>query len=344
MKILVTGHDGYIGAVLLPLFQSHGHELVGLDCGLFGGCDFGPPESRDGVDVLQRDLRELRRGDIAAFDAVVHLAALSNDPLGNLDAGLTRSINYEASLRLAELAKEAGCKRFLFSSSCSTYGAAGEAMLDETADFNPVTPYAVEKVRLEQALSKLADDDFSPVYLRNATAYGLSPKLRIDLVLNNLVGWATTTGKIKLLSDGSPWRPIVHAEDISRAFLAAAEAPRDVIHDEAFNVGRTAHNYRVRDIAEIVARAVPGAELEMAPEAGPDKRSYRVDFTKIETRLPGFDPQWDPQRSAARLHAAFREVGLTAEDMDGPSFIRLKHLEELIASGRLGRDLRWRTA
>ncbi|MEM1245774.1 MAG: SDR family oxidoreductase [Acidobacteriota bacterium] len=344
MKILVTGHDGYIGAVLVPLFRSRGHEIVGLDCELFGGCNFGPDESDDSVEVLKRDLRELRRGDIATFDAVVHLAALSNDPLGNLDAGLTHSINYEASLHLAELAKEAGCPRFLFSSSCSTYGAAGEAMLDEAAEFNPVTPYAVEKVRLEQALAGLADDDFSPVYLRNATAYGLSPKLRIDLVLNNLVGWATTTGKIKLLSDGSPWRPIVHAEDISRAFLAAAEAPREAVHDEAFNVGRTEHNHRVRDIAEIVAGAVPGAELEMAPEAGPDKRSYRVDFTKIETRLPGFEPQWDPRRSAERLHAAFRDVGLTAADMEGPSFIRLKRLEELIAAGRLGRDLRWRTA
>ena len=340
MRVLVTGHDGYIGAVLVPMLQRSGHEVTGLDCRLFGECVFGRDEGND-LEVIERDLRDLEPGDVEGFDAVVHLAALSNDPLGNLDAGLTHDINYEASLRLAEAAKAAGARRFLFSSSCSTYGAAGDGLLDESAAFNPVTPYAVEKVRLEQALAALADDGFSPVYLRNATAYGLSPKLRLDLVLNNLVGWATTTGRIKLLSDGSPWRPIVHVEDISRAFVAALEAPRETVHDEAFNVGRTQHNYRVRDIAEIVAAAVPGAELEMAPDAGPDKRSYRVDFTKIETRLPGFEPQWDARRSAARLHRAFVDVGLEAFDMEGPSFIRLKHLEGLIRSGRLGADLRW---
>ncbi len=340
MRVLVTGHDGYLGAVMVPLLQAEGFDPVGLDSGLFAGCDFGTPEP-PAIDVIARDLRELRAGDVEGFDAVVHLAALSNDPLGNLDAGLTHDINFEASLELARLAKAGGCRRFLFSSSCSTYGAAGEEMLDENAAFNPVTPYAVEKVRLEQALHELADDTFSPVYLRNATAYGLSKKLRLDLVLNNLVGWATTTGKIKLLSDGSPWRPIVHVEDIGRAFVAALRAPRETIHDQAFNVGRTAHNYRVRDIAEIVAATVPGAELEIAPDAGPDKRSYRVDFTKIETTLPGFDPQWDAHKSAATLHAAYQEIGLVEDDLSGPSFIRLKHLESLIAAGRLGQDLRW---
>jgi nucleoside-diphosphate-sugar epimerase len=345
MKVLVTGHDGYIGAVLVPLLLAEGHRVTGLDSGLFARCDFpaAPPLAEIptvGSDL--RDLRDLREDDLAGFDAVIHLAALSNDPLGNLDPTLTRAINYDASLRLAELAKRAGVERFLFSSSCSTYGAAGDGgFLAEDAPFNPVTPYAVEKVRLEAALSKLAADRFSPTYLRNATAYGLSRRLRLDLVLNNLVGWAVTTGRVLLLSDGTPWRPIVHVEDIARAFLAVLRAPREVVHDQAFNVGRTAHNYRIRELGEIVEATVSGARLEIAEGAGPDKRSYRVDFSKLESTFPDWEPQWDAARSAKRLFEAYTRAGLERADLEAPTYIRLKHLEDLIARGLLAPDLRW---
>jgi nucleoside-diphosphate-sugar epimerase len=279
--------------------------------------------------------------DLRGIEAVVHLAGLSNDPLGDIDAGLTHEINTVASVRLAELAKEAGVRRFLFSSSCSTYGAAGDAPLDESADFNPVTPYAVSKVEMEEALAELADDAFSPAYLRNATAYGVSSRLRVDLVLNNLVAWAYTTGKVRLLSDGSPWRPIVHIEDISRVFLGLLEAPREVIHDQAFNVGRSEENFRIRDLAAIVAETVPNCELEIAPDAGPDKRTYRVDFSKLESTFPDLDLQWTARRGAQELLDAYRAAGLTFEQFDGPSFKRLGTIQGLVAAGRLDGRLRW---
>ncbi|REJ80323.1 MAG: SDR family NAD-dependent epimerase/dehydratase [Acidobacteria bacterium] len=340
MRILVTGHDGYIGAVLVPMLLRDGHQVVGLDSSLYERADFTAAPPLAEVPRIHKDLRDLVADDVRGFDAVIHLAALSNDPLGNLDASLTRQINFEASLRCAELAKAGGTRRFLFSSSCSTYGAAGDEMLDESAAFRPVTPYAVEKVNLERALAELADDDFSPVYLRNATAYGVSRRLRLDIVLNNLVGWAHTTGRVLLLSDGTPWRPIVHVEDICRAFLAALAAPRELVHDEAFNVGRSEHNYRILELAEIVAETVPGARVEIASDAGPDARSYRVDFRKIEEKLPGFQPQWDARRSARELYDAYRRFGLRRDHLERSPFVRLAELERRIHEGEIEADLR----
>jgi nucleoside-diphosphate-sugar epimerase len=341
MKVLVTGHDGYIGAVLAPFFQQAGHEVVGLDTGLFSSCAFGDDATLRAIPTLRRDLRDVTVDDLRGFDAVIHLAGLSNDPLGDLDAGLTYDINERGSVRLAQAAKQAGVERFLFSSSCSNYGAAGDDFLDEGADFQPVTPYAESKVHFEAALQDLADDDFSPTSLRNATAYGASSRLRLDLVLNNLVGWAHTTGRVRLLSDGSPWRPIVHIEDITRAFLAVLEAPREVVHGRSFNVGRTSENYRIRELAQIVAEAVPGTVVEIAEGAGPDKRNYRVSCDLIARQLPAFQPQWDARRGALELIAAYREIGLSKEAFDGPRYKRLAHIQGLLRDGSLAADLRW---
>jgi nucleoside-diphosphate-sugar epimerase len=342
MRVLITGHQGYIGTVMAPLLADAGHEVVGLDSDLFEQCTFG--EAPREFPSIRKDLRDVEGADLKGFDAVIHLAGLSNDPLGNLNPNLTYDINYHASMRLARLAKEAGVARYLFSSSCSTYGAAGDKILDETAEFNPVTPYGRSKMLVEQEVSHLASAEFSPVFLRNATAYGVSPRLRFDLVLNNLTAWAVTTGRVFIKSDGTPWRPIVHIEDISRAFLAALEAPRELIHNQAFNVGRCEENYQIRDLAEIVKETVPGCTIEFAADAGPDKRCYRADFSRIAKVLPAFQPKWDARRGARELYEAYKKVDLCVEDFEGARYKRIDHIQGLLASGRLNADLRWQAA
>jgi nucleoside-diphosphate-sugar epimerase len=340
MRVLVTGHDGYIGAVVTPVLLQAGHEVTGLDLGLFSHVTFGPPPPD--VPTLRMDVRDVSASDVTGFDAIVHLAALSNDPLGSLSPAATDEVNHVATIRLAAAAREAGVERFAFSSSCSLYGAAGDDLLDETAAFSPITPYAQSKVLAERGLSRLAGDDFSPTFLRNATAYGVSPRLRGDLVLNDLVGVACTSGEVLIRSDGTPWRPLIHVEDIARAFVAVLEAPRELVHDEAFNVGQTGENYRIRDLGAIVEEVVPDSRVVYAPGGGPDRRAYRVSCEKIRRVLPGFRPQWTARRGAEQLHAAFVEHGLTLEALGGPQFVRLERIRQLQAQGLLDASLRRR--
>ena len=323
------------------MLLDQGHEVVGLDTDLYEASTFGTgvPD----IPGIKKDVRDVEIGDLEGFDAVLHLAGLSNDPLGNLNPDLTHEINYKASVRLAELSKQAGVERYIFSSSCSNYGAGGEDWLDEQSAFNPVTPYGTSKVKVEQEVSQLADDNFSPTFLRNATAYGVSPRLRFDLVLNNLVAWAFTTQLVYLKSDGTPWRPIVHIEDISRAFIAVLNAPREVIHNEAFNVGRNDDNYRIRELAEIVKETVPGCRIEYAPDAGPDKRCYRVNCSKIAETLPEFKPQWNARKGAEELYAAYQKVGLTLDEFEGDRYKRIAHIQKLLREGKLDNNLRWTT-
>lgn len=326
---------------MVPMLVKAGHDVVGYDTNLYEGATFGQELDKPAIREVFKDIRDMEPFDVEGCDAIIHLAGLSNDPLGDLNPDLTYEINYKASVRLAEMARQAGIKRFIFSSSCSNYGASGEDWIDEESPFKPVTPYGRSKVLVEQDVSRLAGDDFSPTFLRSGTAYGVSPRLRFDLVLNNLVAWAYTTGLVYLKSDGTPWRPILHIEDMSRAFLAVLHAPREKIHNEAFNVGRSQENYRISEMAEIVSETVPGSRIEYAEGAGPDKRCYRVASDKIARVLPEYQPQWDARRGAQELYEAYKRVGLHQEEFEGPRYRRIHHIKYLMSEGRIDENLRW---
>ena len=340
MRVLVTGHRGYIGSPLVERLKLGGHEVVGVDTELYEDCAFGGSKD-SGIATINRDIRELSPSDLEGIEAIAHLAGICNDPLGDLLPETTYEINHAATVRLAKIAKISGVRRFIFSSSCSVYGAAGQDWIDENSEPNPITPYGLSKWRAEIDLRELACDRFSPVFLRSATAYGFSPRIRFDLVLNNLTAHAFTSGKVLLKSDGMSWRPIVHIEDIGRAFAAALEAPVETAHNEIFNVGITTENYRVREIAEIVEETVPGSRIEFAAGAGPDKRSYRVDCSKISRLLPKFRPQWTARRGARDLYNKYTEHRLLPEDFEGARYQRLAYLQSLMARGALDSNLRW---
>jgi nucleoside-diphosphate-sugar epimerase len=339
MRILLTGHAGYIGTVMVPMLRAAGHDVVGLDSGLFVENTF--MEGTVDIPEIVKDVRDIVPADLEGFDAILHLAGLSNDPLGNLNPALTFAINHVASVDMARMARQVGVPRFLFSSSCSNYGSAGDAFVTEEAELHPITPYAESKVLVERDVARLATDDFSPVFLRNATVYGVSPRLRFDLVLNNLVAWAFTTGRVMIKSDGTPWRPIVHAEDVGRAFMAILDAPREVTHNKAYNVGITEENFRIKELAEMVRETVPGSSIEFAADGGPDPRCYRADFGRIRREVPGFRPAWTAREGARELYAAYRKVGLVLEDYEGPRFKRIDHLKRMMAEGRIDDSLRW---
>jgi nucleoside-diphosphate-sugar epimerase len=341
VRVLLTGSHGYIGSVTRPVLEAAGHDVVGLDTLYYRGCDFGT-DGASGAEIAA-DVRDVTPGQLEGFDAVVHLAALSNDPLGDLKAEWTYEINLHGTIAVARAAKAAGVGRFVFASSCSMYGASSsDDLLDETAPLRPLTPYAESKVRSEEALHDLADDAFSPVFMRNATAYGVSPRLRLDVVLNNLAAWAHTTGAIRLLSDGSAWRPLVHVQDIARATAAILDAPRDLVHDRAFNIGSDDQNVRIRDLAETLHELL-GCEVETTGDATADPRSYRVDFSRLATALPGFRCDWNAVSGASELTSAYATVGLTYEEfVDAGRYTRLAQLRRLLEQDRLDDDLRWR--
>jgi nucleoside-diphosphate-sugar epimerase len=338
MRVLLTGHRGYIGTRLAPMLLERGHSVTGLDADFYQACTFGPePEPLSGIAC---DVRDVSEEMLEGYEAVIHLAGLSNDPLGDYDADLTREINEDASVRLAMLAKRAGVSRYLFASSCSNYGAASDDFLDERAAFNPVTSYGHSKAAVERAVLPLADEVFSPTFLRASTAYGNSPRIRFDLVLNNLTAWAFTTGEVYLKSDGSPWRPLVHVDDIALAYIAVLEAPKELVHGRSFNIGSTSENYRVRELAEIVRDVVPGSRITFAADAGPDHRNYRVDCSLICRTLHDYKPQWTARRGALQLYQAFCEQGLRLEDFEGPRYKRISHIRQLIDEGKLDERLR----
>lgn len=341
MRILVTGHKGYIGSILVPMLSALGHTVHGIDYDLYESSLFGPPPPS--IPSVHKDIRDLRLSDVTGFDAIIHLAGLSNDPLGNLDLDLTHEINYLATVRVAELAVKAGVKRFLFASSCSIYGAAGSQMLDELSPVNPVTPYAKSKILVEQDLSGLAGPDFSPTFFRCATAHGFSSRIRFDLVINNLVAWAHTTQKVFIKSDGTPWRPFVHIEDICRAFIAVLNAPRETVHNQVLNVGSTAENYQISQVGDYVKEIVPDCRVEYAEGAGPDKRCYRVSSDKIARLLPEFVPQWTVRGSIHQLLEHYRSIGLRPEEFEGPRYNRIAHLKSLMDKGCLSPSLRWKS-
>jgi len=338
MRVLLTGHRGYLGSVMAPCLLAAGHDVVGLDSGLFAGCILGPDSAE--VPSIHADIRDVTASHLVGFDAVIHLAALSNDPLGSLAPEITFDINHHASLHLARLAKDAGVQRFLYASTCSVYGSAGEDLVTESAPLRPLTPYAESKVRVEEDVTAIADSGFSPVFLRNATAFGFSPCLRADIVLNNLVGVAMLTGTVRVLSDGTPWRPLVHARDIAAAFCAALVAPVDAIHCRAYNVGTEDNNVTVAQIAEAAATAVPNSTVDVTGETGPDPRSYRVDFSAIRTAFEGYTPQWTVDAGAVELYENYVRWGLT-EELFTTRFTRLAHLQTLRAAGVLDESLRF---
>jgi nucleoside-diphosphate-sugar epimerase len=341
MRVLVAGDRGYLGAVIVPFLQNAGHDVIGLDAGWYDGCDFGPPPA--GYEQRTGDIRDVQPDELVGLDVIVNLAAISNDPVGDLNPQATFSVNAHGAIHLGRMAKAAEVPRYVFSSSCSLYGAAGEAPCSEDMPFNPVTPYGESKVLAEAGLSGLADDKFSPTYLRNATAYGSSPRLRADIVVNNLTGIAFTRGEVRLQSDGSPWRPLVHAEDIARAFAAVLAAPCSVVHNQAFNVGRDEDVVQIRDIATIVSDALD-APVTFAAGAGPDKRDYRVDFTKISRLLPAFKPTWTVADGVQELARDMRRFGLSTDDFEGPRYVRLAKIRELMMAGLLNNELRMRVA
>ncbi|HEY1945142.1 MAG TPA: SDR family oxidoreductase [Roseiarcus sp.] len=341
-RLLITGHEGYIGSVMAPWLRSQDYDVVGLDTGYFQDCTLVPAPS--GIRSIRKDLREVSARDLDGFDAVIHLAALSNDPIGNLNEGWTREINGEGTIRLAQLAKEAGVERFLFSSSCIMYGMSQAAVVDETAPLAPQTQYARSKVDAENALRALAGDRFSPTYIRNGTIYGLSPRMRFDTVLNNLMGAAFTTGRVTIHSDGTPWRPVVHVQDVARAFQAVLEAPREAIHDEAFNTGADHLNHQIRELGRIVAETVPGCELEMAPQPGADQRTYKADFAKFKRTFPAFEFRWTARKGADELYAAFKGIALSRAEFTDKRFTRLSWLRHLLDSRRVDDNLRWSEA
>ena len=338
-RILLTGHNGYIGSVMGPHLTNAGYEVVGLDTKYFGECSLTPDKAN--ITEIQKDLRDLTAADLSGFDAVIHLAALSNDPIGNLNDSWTEDINFKASLKLAELAKAAGVRRFLFSSSCIMYGSAAAAVVTEDSPLDPKTEYARSKVKAEDGLREMATDGFSPVYLRNGTVYGVSPRMRFDTVFNDLIAQAVTSGKVVVYSDGKPWRPVVHVQDVARSFLAVLEAPVEAVHNQAFNNGVEALNHRIIELAEIAVQSVPGSRLEVDNRAGADQRTYKADFGKFARTFPQFEFKWHPVEGARELYSAFKSVGLRHEDFVDKRFTRLKWLRYLLDSGRLDQSLRW---
>lgn len=338
-RVLVTGHNGYLGSVMAPHLVSNGFEVSGLDTGYFSECTLVPDPAQ--IPAVKKDLRDLTPGDLEGFDAVVHLAALSNDPIGNLNDSWTEEINYLASVKLAELAKAAGVRRFLFSSSCIMYGSADTLIVNEESPLDPKTEYARSKVKAERALSALADGNFSPVFVRNGTVYGVSPRMRFDTVLNDLVGSAATTGKVTVHSDGKPWRPVMHVQDVARYFQAMLEAPIEKIHNQAFNAGANELNHQIIELAQIAVKTVPGCKLEMVPKPGADQRTYKADFGKFARTFPDFQFKWNAASGAAELFDAFKRVGLTHADYTDKKFTRLKWLRHLMEGGRLNNNLRW---